>query len=520
MNFKIIANLTNMKLKLTKIFSSCIVLFSCLTYAETLDSNTQKYFEYRVNKLEDEDTELKKKIEEIEKNSRSVEQFKSVLEIHEKSMSANDRNMTMLSILIGFISIAVPFFGYLWNRNFMNKTENELEALSHKFKNKLVEYEEQMKFYTARSNQDRKDRKKEIVIESEQVERKDTETKLDQGEREKIGIKSEQGERKGTENSTNKSYELMQNQNILSIDNDVSNIKNETEEIVTDPSKIEENKVLSELQNLLNHATISSKKGEIDEALKYYDEITIKKEYEDSNHPQIRFYVANAYYNKGVLLAGRGDFEPAIQQYSKVIDEYKSDFDLKIKKLCVMSYINKLSLLLTLQRYKEAIDGYEEFFVSYMNDDDDDIKFAVVRGHYNYIIALWKNAGPHYLDKIKSSAREINCKYKDNANLFNIQVFLSKILNLLIFILGENRELKESISEFRGFVIQFSKEVNPNIILEVEKAFNDQINLFAGLRDFDSIKEMCDIVLNNLQGNQAYNSLLERAKKFKSQLDS
>lgn len=67
MNFKIIANLTNMKLKLIKIFSSCIVLFSCLTYAETLDSNTQKYFEYRVNKLEDEDTELKKKIEEIEK---------------------------------------------------------------------------------------------------------------------------------------------------------------------------------------------------------------------------------------------------------------------------------------------------------------------------------------------------------------------------------------------------------------------------------------------------------------------
>ena len=90
----------------------------------------------------------------------------------------------------------------------------------------------------------------------------------------------------------------------------------------------------------------------------------------------------------------------------------------------------------------------------------------------------------------------------------------------MIFILGENRELKESISEFRGFVIQFSKEVNPNIILEVEKSFNDQIDLFAGLRDFDSIKEMCDIVLNNLQGNQAYSSLLERADKFKSQLDS
>lgn len=451
-------------MKLIKIFSSCIVLFSCLTYAETLDSNAQKYFEYRVNKLENENTELKKKIEEVERNSRSVEQFKSILEIHEKSMSANNSNLELLSMILTVVSIFVPFAGYFWNKDFMDKTKRELEGLKDKFENKLVEYEEQMKFYTARSNQDRKDRKKEIVIESD--------------------------------------------------------IKNETEEIVTDPSKIEENKVLSELQNLLSHATISSKKGEIDEALKYYDEITIKKEYEDSNHPQIRFYVANAYYNKGVLLAGRGDFEPAIQQYSKVIDEYKSDFDLEIKKLCVMSYINKLSLLLTLQRYKEAIDGYEEFFVSYMNDDDDDIKLAVVRGHYNYIIALWKNAGPHYLDKIKRSAREINCKYKDNVNLFEIQVFLSKILNLLIFILGENRELKESISEFRGFVIQFSKEVNPNIILEVEKSFNDQIDLFAGLRDFDSIKEICDIVLNNLQGNQAYSSLLERAKKFKEQLNN
>lgn len=450
-------------MKLIKIFSSCIVLFSCLTYAETLDSNAQKYFEYRVNKLENENTELKKKIEEVERNSRSVEQFKSILEIHEKSMSANNSNLELLSMILTVVSIFVPFAGYFWNKDFMDKTKRELEGLKDKFENKLVEYEEQMKFYTARSNQDRKDRKKEIVIESD--------------------------------------------------------IKNETEEIVTDPSKIEENKVLSELQNLLSHATISSKKGEIDEALKYYDEITIKKEYEDSNHPQIRFYVANAYYNKGVLLAGRGDFEPAIQQYSKVIDEYKSDFDLEIKKLCVMSYINKLSLLLTLQRYKEAIDGYEEFFVSYMNDDDD-IKLAVVRGHYNYIIALWKNAGPHYLDKIKRSAREINCKYKDNVNLFEIQVFLSKILNLLIFILGENRELKESISEFRGFVIQFSKEVNPNIILEVEKSFNDQIDLFAGLRDFDSIKEICDIVLNNLQGNQAYSSLLERAKKFKEQLNN
>ncbi|MBF1292625.1 MAG: tetratricopeptide repeat protein [Neisseria sp.] len=517
MNFKIIANLTNMKL--IKIFSSCIVLFSCLTYAETLDSNAQKYFEYRVNKLENENTELKKKIEEVEKNSRSVEQFKSILEIHEKSMSANNSNLELLSMILTVVSIFVPFAGYFWNKDFMDKTNSELKALSDEYKEKLFEYGEQMKFHTARSNQDRKDRKKEIVIESEQGERKETETKLDQGEREKIGIKSEQGERKGTENSTNESYELMQNQNILSIDNDVYNIKNKAEEVVTNPSKIEENKVLSKLQNLLNHAKISSEKGEIDEALKYYDEITNKKNHEDSNHPQIRFYMANAYYNKGVLLAGRGDFEPAIQQYSKVIDEYKSDFDLEIKKLCVRSYINKLSLLLTLQRYKEAIDGYEEFFVSYMNDDDNDIKLAVVRGHYNYIIALWKNAGPNYLDKIKSSAREINCKYKNNSNPFDIQVFLSKILNLLIFILGENRELKESISEFRGFVIQFSKEVNPNIILEVEKAFNDQIDLFAGLRDFDSIKEMCDIVLNNLQGNQAYSSLLERAKKFKEQLN-
>ena len=177
-------------------------------------------------------------------------------------------------------------------------------------------------------------------------------------------------------------------------------------------------------------------------------------------------------------------------------------------------------MLLTLQKYKEAIAGYEEFFENYMNDDNDEIKLAVVRGYYNYIIALWKNAGPDYLDKIKSSAREINCKYKNNSNPFDIQVFLSRILNLLIFILGENRKLKESISEFRGFVIQFSKEVNPNIILEVEKAFNDQIDLFVGLGDFDSIKEMCDIVLNNLQGNQAYSSLLERAKKFKEQLNN
>lgn len=481
MNFKIIANLTNMKLKLIKIFSSCIVLFSCLTYAETLDSNTQKYFEYRVNKLEDEDTELKKKIEEIEKNSRSVEQFKSVLEIHEKSMSANDSNLALLSMILTILSIFIPFAGYFWNKDFMDKTKRELEELKGKFENKLDDFGKQMDLIISKSGQDR---------------------------------------RKEIEDSVRDSYELIQKQHVSLNDNDVSNSKNEAEKIVTDPSKIEENKVLSKLQNILNNAKISAGKGEIDEALKYYDEITSKKEYEDSNQPQIRFYVANAYYNKGVLLAGKGDLEPAIQQYSKVIDKYKLDSDFQIKLLCVKSYINKLSLLLTLQKYKEAIAGYEEFFENYMNDDNDEIKLAVVRGHYNYMIALWKNAGSDYLDKIKSSAREINCKYKNNANLFEIQVFLSRILNLLIFILGENRELKESISEFRGFVIQFSKEVNPNIILEVEKSFNDQIDLFAGLRDFDSIKEMCDIVLNNLQGNQAYSSLLERADKFKSQLDS
>ena len=481
MNFKIIANLTNMKLKLIKIFSSCIVLFSCLTYAETLDSNTQKYFEYRVNKLEDEDTELKKKIEEIEKNSRSVEQFKSVLEIHEKSMSANDSNLALLSMILTILSIFIPFAGYFWNKDFMDKTQRELEELKGKFENKLDDFGKQMDLIISKSGQDR---------------------------------------RKEIEDSVRDSYESIQKQHVSLNDNDVSNSKNEAEKIVTDPSKIEENKVLSKLQNILNNAKISAGKGEIDEALKYYDEITSKKEYEDSNQPQIRFYVANAYYNKGVLLAGKGDLEPAIQQYSKVIDKYKLDSDFQIKLLCVKSYINKLSLLLTLQKYKEAIAGYEEFFENYMNDDNDEIKLAVVRGHYNYMIALWKNAGSDYLDKIKSSAREINCKYKNNANLFEIQVFLSRILNLLIFILGENRELKESISEFRGFVIQFSKEVNPNIILEVEKSFNDQIDLFAGLRDFDSIKEMCDIVLNNLQGNQAYSSLLERADKFKSQLDS
>ena len=481
MNFKIIANLTNMKLKLIKIFSSCIVLFSCLTYAETLDSNTQKYFEYRVNKLEDEDTELKKKIEEIEKNSRSVEQFKSVLEIHEKSMSANDSNLALLSMILTILSIFIPFAGYFWNKDFMDKTKRELEELKGKFENKLDDFGKQMDLIISKSGQDR---------------------------------------RKEIEDSVRDSYESIQKQHVSLNDNDVSNSKNEAEKIVTDPSKIEENKVLSKLQNILNNAKISAGKGEIDEALKYYDEITSKKEYEDSNQPQIRFYVANAYYNKGVLLAGKGDLEPAIQQYSKVIDKYKLDSDFQTKLLCVKSYINKLSLLLTLQKYKEAIAGYEEFFENYMNDDNDEIKLAVVRGHYNYMIALWKNAGSDYLDKIKSSAREINCKYKNNANLFEIQVFLSRILNLLIFILGENRELKESISEFRGFVIQFSKEVNPNIILEVEKSFNDQIDLFAGLRDFDSIKEMCDIVLNNLQGNQAYSSLLERADKFKSQLDS
>ena len=481
-------------MKLIKIFSSCIVLFSCLTYAETLDSNAQKYFEYRVNKLENENTELKKKIEEVERNSRSVEQFKSILEIHEKSMSANNSNLELLSMILTVVSIFVPFAGYFWNKDFMDKTKRELEELKDKFENKLDDFGKQMDDFE--KQMDDFEKQMDLTI-----------------------SKSGQDRRKEIEDSVRDSYESIQKQHVSSNDNDVSNSKNEAEKIVTDPSKIKENKVLSELQNILNNAKISAGKGKIDEALKYYDEITSKKEYEDSNHPQIRFYMANAYYNKGFLLAGRGDFEPAIQQYSKVIDGYKSDFDLEIKKLCVRSYINKLSLLLTLQRYKEAIDGYEEFFVSYMNDDDNDIKLAVVRGHYNYIIALWKNAGPNYLDKIKSSAREINCKYKNNSNPFDIQVFLSKILNLLIFILGENRELKESISEFRGFVIQFSKEVNPNIILEVEKAFNDQIDLFAGLRDFDSIKEMCDIVLNNLQGNQAYSSLLERAKKFKEQLN-
>lgn len=482
-------------MKLIKIFSSCIVLFSCLTYAETLDSNAQKYFEYRVNKLENENTELKKKIEEVEKNSHSVEQFKSILEIHEKSMSANNSNLELLSMILTVVSIFVPFAGYFWNKDFMDKTKRELEELKDKFENKLDDFGKQVDDFE--KQMDDFEKQMDLII-----------------------SKSGQDRRKEIEDSVRDSYESIQKQHVSSNDNDVSNSKNEAEKIVTDPSKIEENKVLSELQNILNNAKISAGKGEIDKALKYYDEIISKKEYEDSNHPQIRFYVANAYYNKGFLLAGRGDFEPAIQQYSKVIDGYKSDFDLEIKKLCVRSYINKLSLFLTLQRYKEAIDGYEEFFVSYMNDDDNDIKFAVVRGHYNYIIALWKNAGPNYLDKIKSSAREINCKYKNNSNPFDIQVFLSKILNLLIFILGENRELKESISEFRGFVIQFSKEVNPNIILEVEKAFNDQIDLFAGLRDFDSIKEMCDIVLNNLQGNQAYSSLLERAKKFKEQLNN
>lgn len=410
-----------------------------------------------------------------------MEQFKSVLEIHEKSMSANDSNLALLSMILTILSIFIPFAGYFWNKDFMDKTKRELEELKGKFENKLDDFGKQMDLIISKSGQDR---------------------------------------RKEIEDSVRDSYESIQKQHVSLNDNDVSNSKNEAEKIVTDPSKIEENKVLSKLQNILNNAKISAGKGEIDEALKYYDEITSKKEYEDSNQPQIRFYVANAYYNKGVLLAGKGDLEPAIQQYSKVIDKYKLDSDFQIKLLCVKSYINKLSLLLTLQKYKEAIAGYEEFFENYMNDDNDEIKLAVVRGHYNYMIALWKNAGSDYLDKIKSSAREINCKYKNNANLFEIQVFLSRILNLLIFILGENRELKESISEFRGFVIQFSKEVNPNIILEVEKSFNDQIDLFAGLRDFDSIKEMCDIVLNNLQGNQAYSSLLERADKFKSQLDS
>ncbi len=486
MNFKIIANLTNMKL--IKIFSSCIVLFSCLTYAETLDSNTQKYFEYRVNKLENEDTELKKKIEEIEKNSRSVEQFKSVLEIHEKSMSANDSNLALLSMILTFLSVFIPFAGYFWNKDFMDKTKREVEELKSNFKKDLDDFGKQIDAHAKRV---------ELII-----------------------SKSEQDRRKEIEDSAGESYESIQSHHVSLDDSYALNIKNEAEEIVTEPSKIEENKVLSKLQNILNFAKLSFEQGKIDESLKYYDKIINSEEYEDSNQTKIKFYVAEAYFNKGVLLAGKGEFESAIQQYSNIIDKYKLDSDFQIKLLCVKSYINKLSLLLTLQKYKEAIAGYEEFFENYMNDDNDEIKLAVVRGYYNYIIALWKNVGPDYLDKIKSSAREINCKYKNNSNPFDIQVFLSRILNLLIFILGENRKLKESISEFRGFVIQFSKEVNPNIILEVEKAFNDQIDLFVGLGDFDSIKEMCDIVLNNLQGNQAYSSLLERAKKFKEQLNN
>lgn len=492
MNFKIIANLNNMKLKLIKIFSSCIVLFSCLTYAETLDLNTQKYFEYRVNKLDNEDTELKKKIEEIEKNSRSVEQFKSVLEIHEKSMSANDRNMTMLSILIGFISIVVPFFGYLWNRKFINETKEKLEGISKEYENKLSGYEKQMKLFFSSWEQKRKDEKINIIESS---------------------YDSTQNQNESTDNKLSIDKELFtENYNSLSINEDI--------EVKTNPEEIKIEKSLTKVHDKLIQAKLLSEKGDIDEALRIYDDIILHKDDINSDCSKKRFYMANAYYNKGVLMAGRGEFDPAIEQYNKVIDEYKQDVDFNVKFLRVKSYINKLSLLLTLNRYKEAVVGYEKFFSNYINDDNGKIKLAIVRGCYNYMIALWKDEDSGYLVKLEKFAHEINFKYRDDKNPFEIQVFLSKILNLLIFILAENNKLSESVSEFRGFVIQFSKEVNPNIILEVEKSFNDQIDLFVSLRDFGSIKGMCDIVLNNLQGNQAYSSLLERAKKFKEQLNN
>ena len=492
MNFKIIANLTNMKLKLIKIFSSFIVLFSCLTYAETLDSDTQKYFEYRVNKLEDENTDLKKKIEEVEKNSRSVEQFKSVLEIHEKSMSANDRNMTNLSFLIGFISIFIPFVGYFWNRKFINETKEKLEGISKEYENKLSGYEKQMELFFSSWEQKRKDEKINII---------------------KSSYDSTQNQNESTDNKLSIDKELFtENYNSLSINEDI--------EVKTNPEEIKIEESLTKVHDKLNRAKLLSEKGDIDEALRIYDDIILHKDDINSDCSKKRFYMANAYYNKGVLMAGSGEFDLAIEQYNKVIDEYKQDVDFDVKFLRVKSYINKLSLLLILNHYKEAVVGYEKFFSNYIDDDNGEMKLAIVRGCYNYMIALWKDADSGYLVKLEKFAHKINFKYRDDKNPFEIQVFLSRILNLLIFILAENNKLSESVSEFRGFVIQFSKEINPNIVLEVEKSFNDQIDLFVSLRDFGSIKEMCDIVLNNLQGNQAYYSLLERADKFKSQLDS
>ena len=234
MNFKIIANLTNMKLKLIKIFSSFIVLFSCLTYAETLDSDTQKYFEYRVNKLEDENTDLKKKIEEVEKNSRSVEQFKSVLEIHEKSMSANDRNMTNLSFLIGFISIFIPFVGYFWNRKFINETKEKLEGISKEYENKLSGYEKQMELFFSSWEQKRKDEKINII---------------------KSSYDSTQNQNESTDNKLSIDKELFtENYNSLSINEDI--------EVKTNPEEIKIEESLTKVHNKLNRAKLLSEKGE------------------------------------------------------------------------------------------------------------------------------------------------------------------------------------------------------------------------------------------------------------------
>lgn len=478
-----------MKLKLSVLL--CLASLTLQTsHADTQEKRISQEAVYRIQYLEGENNELKKKIGEIEKNSRSVEQFKYIFELHEQSISRNDFVISLLSIVIGVISIAIPIGVLFWNRRFMKDTQKELEEIERTAKNKIKEYENQVAMlFSSIENANRRER--------EEIAKKSSYLSIDTNNHEKdIGG------------------------NYLNRNSVVSKMENNQERMPTDPSVIRDKENVVSAHDSLNVATMFHQQGKFEEAILKYDEIINNEEYRNSKEPKMKFYIANAYYNKGVLLSDRKEFDSAIKQYDSVIENYDEDVDFNIKFTCVRSYINKLSLLLIQNKYSEAKSGYEKFINKYSIDDNGDIKLAIARAYYNYLIAVWKEKKEGYLEKFVTIANQANEQLSRDRQPFEIQWFLSQILNLLVFVLGEENKLDESIREFRKFVLQFSREQNPNIIYEIEKSFNDQIDLFSSMKNFNRIVEICDVVLENLQVNPKFQPLRERAEKIKTQVKS
>lgn len=437
----------------------CFLLLISLTFGANDDAREIGKAVSDIEHLQKNYEKLDGKIDEMEKNQKSVEEYKNAIADQNSRIQDLSFYNSWLAIIVGIWTLATTillvFLAFKWKKEATTEAVEAAreaaktwlqENVDKKIADKLKEFDDDVKSKISDADividkkmkeieEDIKQRidaiyeeHKKVMELFEEVKKANGDIKrLDEVQADKSTIDEALRQAEARAKSTNKYTDwfeaatLAYKQNnyakaIIFLDNAIATTKND----------------ISKATCLINKGVTLGQQGDNKEAIKTYDKLY--EEFNTSQNEEIMVLVAMALYNKGVALGQQGDDKEEIKIYDKLYEEFNASQNKEIMAQVAKALYNKGVRLAEQGDNKEAEEQYLksiEFNPSYL-------------AAYINIFGLWLVTGDEFDEKIVSQFLE-NAR-DDKQALFSYEMIVTLKASLLSNQSAKIKELKDKYS--------------------------------------------------------------------------